>query len=65
MFQFDPMTYEQVVKHFGDYKKAAAALGFTPQGVHYWKRHGIKPHTQRTIELITRGKLKADDSLGH
>lgn len=54
------MKYADVLKYYGSTTEAARQLGYTHQAVSRWQRHGISKGTQDRIELITRGKLKAD-----
>ena len=55
------MTPEQIIKHYGDEKAAADALGVTRQIINYWKQKGEVPiRTQSLIQLLTKGKLKAE-----
>jgi len=56
------MTPEQVIKHYdNNLQFAAYNLGFTDAAIRKWKINGVIPHrTQRLIESITGGKLKAD-----
>lgn len=60
MFYSRPMTFEQVIKHFGTEYATAKKLGFSKQAVNKWKTRGITSRTQEFIQLKTRGKLKAE-----
>jgi DNA-binding transcriptional regulator YdaS (Cro superfamily) len=54
-----PMTFNQIVKHFGTAAEAARKLGISRAAVSFWKTHGIPHSKQLHIELVTDGKLKA------
>lgn len=55
------MTPEQVIEFYGSEQAAADALSCTRQNVNLWLNRGKIPiRTQALIQLITRGKLKAD-----
>jgi DNA-binding transcriptional regulator YdaS (Cro superfamily) len=56
------MTYTDVIEHFGSQVKLAAALGITQPTVSLWGRK-IPPSYQYMIEVVTNGKLRADDQL--
>jgi hypothetical protein len=55
------MTPEQIIKHFdGSIPFAAYNLGFTDAAVRKWVKNGAVPEkTQRLVEAVTGGKLKA------
>lgn len=62
-----PMTYDQLIDHYGTQKAAGEALGaFGPNeavkqsSVAEWKEKGVPAPRQAQYELLTRGKLKAD-----
>lgn len=55
------MTPQQVVKHFGTQRKAAAALDLTQPTISNWVIRGRVPAgAQLRVQAATRGKLKAD-----
>ena len=52
------MQTKDVIAHFGDQVKAAAALGITPSAISQWGE--VPPMVrQYQIQVITKGKLKA------
>lgn len=55
-----PMTYRQIIKHFGSVLKAAYHLEVSPQAIYGWKKQGIDYQRQCAIEKQTEGKLKAE-----
>ena len=58
------MTYQEVIDHFGSGYKVAKAGGFSAGAPYGWKKLGYVPiHSQRRLEQITKGALKA--SLDH
>lgn len=56
------MTPEQIVKHFDNSTAFAAYnLGFSDAAIKKWiKNKRVPIKTQRLVEAITKGKLKAD-----
>lgn len=54
------MTHADLVKHFGNSNRAALALGYSRQALSKWKRKGIPFDAQYTIQMKTKGALKAD-----
>ena len=56
------MTHEEVIAHYGDKVKAAAAIGVSVQSVINWSKPGAKipKLTQLAIQTLTKNKLKAD-----
>jgi hypothetical protein len=54
------MTYDDLVKTYGNGSKAASALGLARQTVHQWKVKGIPFEAQYRIQIKTRAKLKAE-----
>lgn len=56
------MTPNDVIKHYdGSIPFAAYNLGFSDQAVRHWVTKKCIPHkTQRLIEAVSGGKLKAD-----
>lgn len=56
------MRTSTVLKHFGDHKAVAAALGIKAPSVYSWGPT-VPPLRQIQIERITGGKLKADPAI--
>lgn len=55
------MTLDEIEKYFGSLTAAATKLGLKRQSTTYWKKIGCMPLTQQIrIELLSKGKLKAD-----
>lgn len=55
------MTYDDLLQKYGTASAAARGLGFSRQTVQNWKTRGRIPFSQQyTIQLKTKGKLKAD-----
>jgi hypothetical protein len=54
------MTYNQLIKHFGTVRKAAAFLDVSTQCIYKWGNSGIPYESQAVIQVETGGKLKAD-----
>lgn len=51
------MQTKDVIAHFGDQVKVAAALGITPSAISQWGE--VPPMVrQYQIQVITKGKLK-------
>lgn len=56
------MTPNQVIKHYGSKREAAYWLGFTEQAVQYWiNKNRVPKRTQKLIEQMTGGRLKAQE----
>ncbi len=56
------MTFDDIVMHFEGVEKARAALGLkSRQTLYNWKEHGVPGGEQCRIQLLTDGKLRADD----
>lgn len=62
-----PMTYEELINHFGSQKAAGEALGafgesekVSQPSVSDWKAKGIPHARQAQYEILTGGKLRAD-----
>ena len=56
------MTYDEVLRFYGNQTKIGAALGLKQSAVSAW--HGVvPPHYQFQIEIITNGLLRADDAI--
>lgn len=56
---FMPMTYDQVVKHFGTEAEAARVLLIPQTTINAWSQNGIPHWRQANIEVATNGKLRA------
>lgn len=57
------MNIEQAIEHFGSQSALARALGIEPPSVAEWKTNGRIPQLRQfQIELVTGGKLKADQT---
>jgi hypothetical protein len=55
------MTKTEALKHFGnDIFKLADALGCRSQAVYKWPGDTVPAGRQWQLEVITKGKLKAD-----
>jgi hypothetical protein len=55
------MSPQDVIEHFGTLSNAARALEVQPSSVHEWKTKGeIEITRQALIEIVTRGRLRAD-----
>lgn len=56
------MKADDVIRHFGngDLPTAARVLGKPRQTLHWWRKNGIRPRTQRMLELASGGVLRAD-----
>jgi len=54
------MKKQDVIKHFGDEKKTADALGLWPQTVYQWPDI-IPKATQYRIQVVTDGVFKVED----
>lgn len=54
------MTYNQVIKFYGSEREAAFELKVSTQTLWNWKHNGINLVRQQAIELLTKGRLKAD-----
>lgn len=55
------MTFQQLIKHFKSQSNAARKLGVSRQAVNGWKENGIPDGQQAWIQILTSGKLKADE----
>lgn len=56
------MTPTQVIRHFGDRRKAALKLGITEQAIEQWKiKKAIPRMTQHAIAHITQDQLLVDE----
>lgn len=56
------MDTESVINHFGSVKAAAKALDVYPQVIYQWKANGIPLLRQYQVQVMTKGKLKADNA---
>tara|TARA_Y100000593_G_C4102192_1_gene233800 strand:- start:127 stop:312 length:186 start_codon:yes stop_codon:yes gene_type:complete len=56
------MTKTEVIEHYGGVTKAANALGVTKGAVSLWSED-LPAKIQCLIEVVSKGKLKADKSL--
>ena len=56
----EPMTFNQLITHFGTQQKTATALGLVQSSVAEWKRFGIPYGRQCQVQIFTNGKLKAE-----
>lgn len=54
------MKLEQVIRFFGSRAAVYEALGVTKAAVSQWAQSGIPPLRQYQIEVVSKGKLKAD-----
>lgn len=55
------MTYEQALRFFGGtVTSMAEQLGLRISTVHSWRTRGIPAGRQFEIQVLTRGKLRAD-----
>jgi len=55
------MTIEKVIKFFGSKSAACASIGLTRSAFTNWEKIGYIPYPrQLEIEIVTKGKLKAD-----
>lgn len=63
---FAPVTYDQLIAHYGTQKAAGDALkvfdgiGVKQPSVAEWKEQGIPAPRQAQYELLTGGALRAD-----
>jgi hypothetical protein len=54
------MNTKNLVEYFGSAKAAYTALGVSKQAFCGWKRDGIPPVRKYQVEVVTAGKLKAE-----
>ena len=55
------MTFEDIVRRWGSVEKAKAALGIkSKQTLYNWRDDGVPLGWQARIQLLTRGKLRAE-----
>lgn len=58
------MTPKQALDHFGNQAAIAKAVGISQPSVFLWFKHGRIPDlAQLKIEHITRGELRADETI--
>lgn len=56
------MTYEDVIEFYGSAAKAARSIGVSKAAISAWKKKsGVPFLTQTYIQVLTKGKLKAED----
>ncbi len=60
MIRLAPMTFQDLIDHFGSRKQAAEALGISKQLAAYWIKAGIPIGRQYEIQVLTGGKFRAD-----
>lgn len=53
------LTFQDIVDHFGGIPAMAERLGILPQAIYQWDSQ-IPPGRAFEIQVITKGKLKAD-----
>lgn len=57
------MNPKEVVEHYGNPTRAAAAIGVTEQSIRNWVKSGEIPNlVQLALQTLTKGKLKADNN---
>jgi len=54
------MTFQDLKDHFGTQSDIARALRTSAQVVSAWKKNGIPVGRQYEIQVLTGGKLRAD-----
>lgn len=57
------MTKDQAISHFGDIKGLCEALDISPAAVSQWGKYPPQ-NRQYELEILTKGKLKADRKKG-
>lgn len=55
---------QELIKHFGNKRRMAIALGVDAAAVAWWARNGLPALRAIQIERITKGKFKAVDIEG-
>ena len=55
-----PMTYADLIKHFGSQAEISRALKLAQPSVWQWQHDGVPEQRQYQIEVLTDGALKAD-----
>jgi hypothetical protein len=60
--RFNLMTVDEAIEEFGSGRKVCIALGISDRNFPRWKKQGWIPQAQQLrIEILTEGKLKADE----
>ena len=54
------MDLEKVIEYFGGTDETCEALGVTKGAISQWRQDGIPELRQFQIEVLTKGKFKAD-----
>lgn len=54
------MKKSEIIEHFGGIQETADALGIRYQSVREWKENAVPEGRQFQIQVMTNGKLKAD-----
>ena len=55
------MTFADLIQKYGDSDASIArALGTSRQLVKHWRANGIAPQRQAGIQMVTKGRLRAD-----
>lgn len=55
------MTFEDIKRFYGSVEKARIALGLkSRQTLYNWQADGVPDGEQCRVQILTRGKLKAD-----
>ena len=55
------MTYQDLQRKYGTDSNIARSVGVSRQLVGYWKRNSIPYSRQCMIQLVTKGRLRADN----
>lgn len=56
------MTYNELIDHYGNQMKAAAAIGVSLNAVKKWAAQDRVPRlTQLAIQTVSKNKLRADE----
>lgn len=57
------MSFDELKDYYGSVEKARVALGLkSRQTVYNWQKDGIPDGEQCRIELLTEGRLRADEA---
>lgn len=59
MTSYQPMTFVDLLIHYGRGSSVAKALGVSRNAVSLWKKRGIPYSRQCQIQIHTNGKLRA------